>query len=187
MKLCNMKVIVLVIMACLLFMGFEANAQGIGVRSGYQVAFTNNSGNRIGDGLGHFYLGAFKNNKLGIGSLLMLHTGVEYMQKGHRTDDANFRRMDYLSFPVGLRVKLGPLFAQGGLNANIKLSEKYEVNGSNALNSSNETNSFDLPAHIGLGMKVLIFTIEARYHQGFMDVNNGNKNSYLQIGAAIEF
>ena len=187
MKLCNMKVIVLVIMACLLFMGFEANAQGIGVRTGYQVAFTNNSGNRIGDGLGHFYLGAFKNNKLGIGSLLMLHTGVEYMQKGHRTDDANFRRMDYLSIPVGLRAKFGPLFAQVGVNGNFKLSEKYEVNGSDALNSSNETNSFDLPAHIGLGIKVLIFQIEARYHQGFLDVNDGNKNSYLQIGAAVEF
>lgn len=183
-----MKVVVLVALAfSLLFIGIDANAQGIGIRSGYQVAFTNNGGNRIGSGLGHFYLGAFKNNKLGIGSLLMLHTGVEYMQKGHRTNDANFRSIDYLSFPVGLRVKLGPLFAQGGLNANFKISEKYEVNGSDALNSSNKTNSFDLPAHIGLGMKILIFEIEARYHQGFLDVNNGNKNSYLQIGAAIEF
>jgi hypothetical protein len=117
----------------------------------------------------------------------MLHTGVEYMQKGYRTDDANFRRMDYLSIPVGLRAKFGPLFAQVGVNGNFKLSEKYEVNGSDALNSSNETNSFDLPAHIGLGMKGLIFQIEARYHQVFLDVNNGNKNSYQQIGKAIDF
>jgi len=182
-----MKRFILAALACLLLLGIDANAQGFGARTGYQRAFTNNGGERIGDGLGHFYLGAFRNHKFGIGSLLMLHTGVEYMQKGHRTDDANFRRMDYLSIPVGLRAKFGPMFAQVGVNGNFKLSEKYEINGSNALNSSNETNSFDLPAHIGLGIKVLIFQIEARYHQGFLDVNDGNKNSYLQIGAAIEF
>lgn len=183
-----MKVVVLVALVFgLVIMGFETNAQGFGVRAGYQVAQTNNGGNQIGGNLGYFYLGGFKNNKLGIGSFLMFHTGLEYMQKGHRTDDANFRRIDYLSIPVGLRAKFGPAFAQIGINGNVKLSERYQVNGSDALNSSNETNSFDLPAHIGLGMKILIFEIEARYHQGFIDVNNGNKNSYLQIGAAIEF
>ncbi len=115
----------------------------------------------------------------------MLHTGVEYMQKGHRTNDDNFRRMDYVSIPIGLRAKFGPMFAQVGVNGNFKLSEKYEVNGSDALTSSNETNSFDLPAHIGLGIKILIFELQARYNQGFLDVNKGNKNSYLQIGLAI--
>jgi hypothetical protein len=183
-----MKIIVFVaLVSCLLFIGIDANAQGIGVRTGYQEAYTYNEGNRVGDGLSHFYLGAFKNHKFGVGSLLMLHTGVEYMQKGHRTDDANFRRINYLSIPVGLRAKLGPIFAQVGVNGNYKLSERYEVNGSDALDSSNRTNSFDLPGHIGLGFKLLIFEIEARYHQGFLDVNNGNKNSYLQLGAAIEF
>jgi hypothetical protein len=182
-----MKVIVLsALVLGFVFLGLEANAQGFGVRTGYQVAYTNNGGNQVGGSLGHFYLGAFKNRKLGVGDLLTLHTGVEYMQNGHRSDDANFRRMNMLSIPVGLRVKIGPLFAQGGFSGNLKLSENFQVNGADALNSTNKTNTFDLPAHIGIGLKVLILEIEARYHQGFIDVNNGNKNSYLQLGLAIE-
>lgn len=171
----------------LVFMGFEGNAQGFGVRTGFQAAYTNNNGNQVGNSLDHFYLGIFKNRRLGVGSLLTLNTGLEYMQNGHMTNDSNFRRMTYLSIPVGLRAKIGPVFAQGGVNGNLKLSEKYQVNGADALNDSNKTNTFDLPLHIGLGLKVFVFEIEVRYHQGFIDVNNGNKNSYLQIGAAIEF
>ncbi|MCS4436705.1 PorT family protein [Aquiflexum gelatinilyticum] len=183
-----MKVIVLsVLVLGFVLLGLEANAQGIGIRAGFQSATTNNNGNQIGGSLDHFYLGAFKNRHLGAGDLLTLHTGLEYMQNGHSTNDDNFRRMIYLSVPVGIRLKLGPVFVQGGVNGNIKLSENYQVNGSDALNDGNKTNTFDLPAHIGLGLKLLIFEIEARYHQGFIDVNNGNKNSYLQIGAAIEF
>lgn len=172
----------------LVFMGMnDVNAQGFGIRSGFQGAYTNNNGNQIGNSLDHFYLGAYKNRKLGAGKLLMLNTGLEYMQNGHKTNDSNFRRINYLSVPVGLRAKFGPVFAQGGVNGNIKLSEKYEVNGADALNDGNKTKTFDLPIHVGVGLKVLVFEIEVRYHQGFMDVNNGNKNSYLQIGAAIEF
>lgn len=168
------------------FMEIGANAQGIGIRAGFQSATTSNNGNQIAGSLDHFYLGAFKNRHLGAGDLLTLNTGLEYMQNGHRTNDENFRRMIYLSVPVGIRLKLGPVFVQGGVNGNIKLSENYQVNGSDALNDGNKTNTFDLPAHIGLGLKLLIFEIEARYHQGFLDVNNGNKNSYLQLGLAIE-
>jgi hypothetical protein len=165
--------------------GIETNAQGFGVRAGYQVAYTNNNGNQVGGSLAHYYLGAFHNKKLGVGDLLTLHTGLEYMQNGHRTNDANFLRMNMISVPVALRIKLGPLFAQGGFNGNFKISENYQVNGLDALNSTNKTNSFDLPAHIGLGLKFFILEIEARYHQGFLDVNNGNKNSYFQLGLAV--
>jgi len=165
---------------------FETNAQGFGARAGYQVANTINDGNKVGGNLGHYYVGVFHKKKLGVGDLLTFNSGLEYMQNGHRTNDDNFRRINMLSIPVGLRVKLGPLFAQGGVNGNIKFSENYQVNGSDALTDANKTSSFDLPAHIGLGLKFLIFEIEARYHQGFMDVNNGNKNSYLQLGVAIE-
>lgn len=171
---------------CFIGVGFDVKAQFIGFRGGYQTAYTNNNGSQIDGSLGNFYLGVFKNKKLGVGDLLRLHTGIEYMQNGHRANDANFRKINYISVPVGLRVKIGPLFAQGGVNGNFRISEKYEINGVDALTDTNKTSTFDLPAHVGLGFKILILEIEARYHQGFMDVNNGNKNSYLQIGLAIE-
>lgn len=171
----------------LALMQLEVNAQGIGVRAGYQTASTTNNGNQVAGSLGSFYLGGYKNIKLGVGDLLRLNTGLEYMQNGHRTNDTNFRSINYLSIPLGLRAKLGPLYAQGGINANFKIGEKYEVNSQSVLNDTNRTSSFDMPVHIGVGFRLFVIDIEARYHHGFMDVNNGNKNSYLQIGAAFGF
>jgi hypothetical protein len=181
------KILFVALFLALTFTQLEVNAQGIGVRAGYQTASTTNNGNQVGGNLGHFYLGAFKNIKLGVGDLLRLNTGLEYMQNGHRTNDANFRSINYLSIPLGLRAKLGPLYAQGGINANIKVGESYEVNSQSGLNDANRTGAFDFPVHIGVGFRLFIIDIEARYHQGFMDVNNGNKNSYLQIGASFGF
>ena len=68
-----MKVIVLsALVLGFVFLGLEANAQGIGIRAGFQSATTNNNGNQIGGSLDHFYLGAFKNRHLGAGDLSQL-------------------------------------------------------------------------------------------------------------------
>jgi hypothetical protein len=171
----------------LVLMQIELKAQGFGVRAGYQTASTTNNGGQIDGALGHIYLGAYKNIKLGLGDLLRINTGLEYMQNGHRKNEDNFRSINYLSIPLALRAKLGPLYAQGGMNANFKVGEKYEVNSQSVLKDTNKTSSFDAPLHIGVGFRLLIIDIEARYHRSFMDVNNGNNNSYLQIGAAFGF
>jgi len=168
-------------------LGSNTFAQQIGIRGGFQSAGTFNNGDRVDGTFGNLYVGVFKNSKFGLGSLLTLNYGLEYMQNGHQANDNNFRKIDYLSFPLGLRVKLGPVFAQGGVNGNFKIGEKYLVNGTDILDSTNKTGRFDLPAHIGLGFKLLMITIEGRYHHGLLDVNNGNRNSYLQLGAGISF
>jgi hypothetical protein len=181
------KFILFAIFISMMSLSLETFSQDIGIRGGFQSAGTWNDGEQVDNSLGAFYVGVFKNTKFGLGSLLTLNYGLEYMQNGHQADDNNYRKIDYLSLPIGLRVKLGPIYAQGGVNGNFKIGENYLVNGTDVLNDNNKTSSFDLPAHIGLGFKLLMINIEGRYHYGLLDVNNGNRNSYLQIGAGISF
>jgi hypothetical protein len=46
---------------------------------------------------------------------------------------------------------------------------------------------FDLPLHFGAGVKFTDILLEARFHYGFLDVNQGNRNAYLQVGLAYSF
>ncbi|MFD2203470.1 outer membrane beta-barrel protein [Shivajiella indica] len=181
------KVILVFLLIEIVSMNFETMAQDIGFRGGYQSSGTWNDGDQVDGDLPGFYVGIFKNSRIGLGDLLMINYGLEYIQNGHKSDDSNYRSIDYLSIPLALRVKLGPVYAQGGINGNFRIGEEYLLNGSDVLNDNNKTSGFDVPAHIGLGFKILMISIEARYHYGLMDVNNGNANRYFQIGAGISF
>ncbi|EMS35049.1 hypothetical protein C943_02941 [Mariniradius saccharolyticus AK6] len=175
------------LLGLLMVLGLKANAQ-FGIRAGFQSAQTNNDGNQIQGSLPGWYVGAFTEDKLGVTGTLHWHSGLEYLQAGHRQDDLNFRKINYLAVPLGLKISILKLaFLQGGISPSFKVGEKYEVAGANALTQSNKTSVFDLPFHVGAGIKVLIFDIEARYNHGLINVNGGNRNRYLQLGAALRF
>jgi hypothetical protein len=181
------KVILILWIVGAVSINFETVAQGIGFRGGYQSAGTWNDGNKVDGDLTGFYVGIFKNSKFGLGELLTVNYGLEYMQNGHKNNDSNYRSIDYLSIPLALRVKLGPVYAQGGINGNFRIGEEYLVGGSDVLDDTNKTSGFDVPAHLGIGFKILMISIEGRYHYGLLDVNNGNTNRYFQLGAGISF
>lgn len=158
---------------------FQSMAQDNGIRAGYNWAGTFNDGNQVASNLDNFYVGFFRNNKFG--GIFALHTGLEYLQNGW-SGNGTKRVAHTLSVPVGLRVKLGPLFALGGAGLNFNVSEKNE--GLAAAMPKN--NVFDLPLFLGLGFKIAIVSIEARYNWGVVDVNSlGNQNQYFQLGAGL--
>ncbi|MEQ8325065.1 MAG: outer membrane beta-barrel protein [Vicingaceae bacterium] len=174
---------------CLIFLSItaalSARAEGdtklIGIRAGYQYANVNLSGSNLGPVNG-FYVGAFKNNKL----VPTLHWtyGLEYFQTGYDKSDTNRLTMGTLSIPLNLKLKAGPIFALAGVSANFKLSEDSKFPPSQDIS----TKSFDLPVHVGLGFRVAVINIEARYHFGTMDVlNSGGKSNYLQLGLGFSF
>jgi hypothetical protein len=151
-----------------------------GARAGWSSAGTFNDGDRVQSSIGGFYVGFQRKSRL-FGPLLVT-SGLEYAQNGHRDNDDNYRRLNYISIPVGLRVGLGPVFATGGIAGNFRVAEKVFVDGEEIDDNSD---LFDAPVYLGAGINILIFQIEARYHWGLIDVNDGNKNQYLQLGLSI--
>jgi hypothetical protein len=152
-----------------------------GFRAGYQSAKTYNDGDKVFDNLNGFYVGLQKKHNIGLG-ILQLVSGLEYHQNGFDLDSDNYRRISYLGAPVGLRADIGILYVQGGLGLNLRLAEKYYLDGEEITDKSD---LIDVPVHVGAGFSFLIFVVEARYHWGLRDIDNGNKNQYLQIGASV--
>jgi hypothetical protein len=172
----------------------SANAQDnkgpekIGFRAGFQNSSFHKDGSKVSGTKDYnsFYVGLFRDNKLM--PTLHLGTGLEYLQNGAKMSNDAKLLIHYLSVPVYLKAKIGPVFALGGMAANFKLSEKYSVGGnSNTLTDEQKPRSIDFPVFAGAGMKILMFSIEARYHWGLTESKDGVKNQYLQIGAAIAF
>ena len=51
-----------------------------------------------------------------------------------------------------------------------------------------KSNVFDMPLQVGLGVKILMLSLEARYNWGLLDLNDeGAKNQYFQLGLAVFF
>ena len=185
----------LALFACPAFLGLAAtpmHAQDVlwgkhnAIRAGYQLAQVFAEDEQVDGDLGGMYVGYARGITLAAG-LLSLNTGLEYQQNGHRADADNFRRIHYLGIPVGVRVRLGPVFAQAGMNGLFRISETYTINGADALNDDNASDVFDAAVHAGAGLRILAIAFEVRYHAGLTTGANGNQNRYWQAGAAISF
>jgi hypothetical protein len=165
----------------------SVNAQNkIGIRAGYQSSAFYKDGSQLSgtDNYSSFYLGLYKENK--IIPILHFGLGLEYMQTGAVWKSTNDKQvLNYLSIPLYLKAKLGPVFALGGVAANIKVGEHYSGTTSPLGNQSFK--GIDFPLFLGAGFKLLMFTIEARYNWGMIDINDGVSNQYLQLGAGISF
>lgn len=164
-----------------------------GIRAGYQMSNFYTDGNQNAENLNSFYLGVFGEKKLI--PLLRLGTGVEYSSTGMTSNAANLESKyvrHAISVPVYLKLKLGPVYALGGAAANFGVSNNFTVNDEKVdLTDDQKTNVFNLPVYLGVGVKILMFSIEARYHMGTMDLNKDDNitetNQYLQLGAAVSF
>jgi hypothetical protein len=157
-----------------------------GIRAGYQTSGWYKNGSELTgtDPLNSFYVGVFKDNKL----LPAVHFGIglEYFQNGYTINSSNKRVLHMLSVPAYAKAKIGPVFGLAGIGANFAVSEKiYTNNVASSPSSDQKSKIVDFPLFIGAGVKISIFTIEARYHWGLVDINNGASNQYFQIGAGI--
>ena len=153
-----------------------------GFKAGWQSSNMYNNGSAHADNLSSFYLGIFSEGK--ITPLFRVGSSLEYFQNGFQSDGGTFK-MHTISLPLYLKAKLGPVFGTAGIAANFKLGDNRE----NFPNVITNTNFFDLPVSLGLGMKFLVFQIEAKYSWGLFEAATINaypyKNQYVQDGASI--
>lgn len=196
-----MKTKIILLFTALLFISTGSFAEDDddkvgGIRAGWQYSGLYNSGTILEgtDPLNSFYVGFFRENKLF--PLLALGTGLEYFQVGvidSELDDTSLK-LHYISIPIDIRVKLGPVYALGGVAANFKVGEKWKILGEDFTPEDDfKAEFFDVPLFLGVGVKIMMIRIEARYHWGMLDTyksvdgSDAIKGQYLQIGAGISF
>ncbi len=159
-----------------------------GIRGGWHSATMSKDGATPYNAspLSSFYVGFFNDNK--IVSMLHFGKGLEYFQNGIEYSANSERVLHTVSLPLYLKLKIGPVFALGGIAGNFKVSEKftagdYEVSPTD----SDKSNWFDAPVFLGAGVKIFFVSVEARYHWGLLEVRNDLKSQYFQLGAAVSF
>lgn len=136
-----------------------------------------------GDYRSSFFAGFFSNKQLGSTKLLQLNSALLYYQNGSHKDDNNYMRLHYLNIPVSLRVQVGPIYALGGVNGGIKLGgESYTLG---IKSDVKDVNTWDAGVHLAIGAKIFMLGIEAKYNWGLVDLNNGYKTQYLQLGILL--
>ena len=163
-----------------------------GVRAGFQAANFIDNGSTYGNAYNSFYAGFFGERK--IIPLLRIGSGLDYMQTG--TVDKDLSDTKYvrhtISIPVYAKLKLGPVFVLGGIAANFKIVDKFTfLNEDIDLTDETKTKVFNAPVFVGLGVKIVMVSIEARYHVGTINQSNIPDSNfspqYFQIGAGISF
>jgi hypothetical protein len=155
-----------------------------GLRGGYHLSnFEGDNGSTSGrDG---YYAGYYRNLiKIPVYSL---STGLEFHTAGSASEE-NERRLSYLSLPINNRIKLGPVYADLGLDVALKVGEKALVNGTEVeLPDEAKAERLDVLIHGGLGFKILMFGVEARYRYGLTEVYDGAHNAGLELGVCTYF
>lgn len=178
----------------LLVFSFAAFPQGKdegkvgGIRAGFHSASMVEDGSKpdTAKSKNSFYAGFYHDQK--IVPILYFGSGIEYFQNGFRYSPDSKRVVHTVSIPLYLKLKIGPVFALGGIAGNFKVVEKIIVGDEkNKPESDDKSKGFDGAAFAGLGVKIAIITIEARYHWGLIEAYDGLYNRYLQIGAGISF
>jgi len=171
------------------FLSASMLAQGreFGIRAGIQSAVTYNQEGLVEDGVNFLYGGVFLGRPVGSTFFASFVSGLEYHRNGYYTDANNLRRLHYLGLPLAIRFHFGPWHLQPGISANFKLYEQLFIGGADALSQETKSSFFDLPLQFGAGVRIIDVILEARFHYGWLDVNQGNKNAYLQLGAAYSF
>ncbi len=179
------------ILLALLFISISTNTfagDKFGIRAGWQ---TSNISLNSYKNLNTFYAGIFKEKK--ILPLIRFGAGIEYQQSGSEFSTDNIMKLHYISVPLYLKVKLGPLYAVAGGAPSFKIAETWELEtAKESYKDLSDINTFDLPIFAGVGFNILLLRIEARYYWGTMELSNssasvasGTKNQYFQLGVGL--
>ncbi len=186
-----MKILKISLVSLLLFLfSLNISAQNkYGIRAGFQAGNLYHSGKLYEKGLKTFYVGVFKEVK--IVPLVKFDMGIDFNQNGSINDSMSIK-LSYISIPLNVKVKLGPIYGLVGAAPSFKVAEKWEFSSLNIDPDKYKSNLFDLPVFVGFGFKVAIISIEARYYVGTLNVNDNKlsglqdyKNQYLQLGLVL--
>ncbi|MFI5219891.1 MAG: outer membrane beta-barrel protein [Bacteroidia bacterium] len=157
-----------------------------GIRFGYQHSNLLNNDEDAANNLDRFYIGFTRQKKLS--PLFRLETGLEYMIAGAMITEDSKLELHYITIPLQAHLKIGPFLGTAGLNALFKVAQKMTFGGTKIeVTDENKATFMDCTADVGLGFKILMITLEARYYYGLVDIKDGWHNNYYQLGLKVSF
>lgn len=144
---------------------------------------------------GGLYVGIQRSKK--IVPMLHVFSGLFYYQCGtanqsFNNEDDNLKsgdvKLNYLQIPLGLRLKVGPAFAETGFAGAYRIAGKIEDDKL----KQEDWNRWDATFFAGAGFKFLMLSANLRYHWGLGDVYKGagssgenSRNGYLALGLGL--
>jgi hypothetical protein len=130
-----------------------------------------------------FYVGIFNDKQLI--PMLYFYSAFEYYQTGGKVNDNNKLALHYISVPIGLKLKIGPVQGFAGIHGAVKVSSRLTVLGEST--AAEGFNTFDAGTFAGLGLRFLFIGAEAKYTWGRVNIKDGYKNNYWQAGVTLWF
>ena len=130
-----------------------------------------------------FYVGFYNNQR--IIPMLYLYTALDYYQTGSRYDDNNKLVLHYISIPLGLKLRIGPVRGFGGFHGAIRVSSSYTFLGESKKLEGLST--FDSGFFLGAGLHIAFIGVEGKYTWGLSNVKNDYKNNFWQVGLTLGF
>ncbi len=179
---------------------YQANAQ-LGVKLGYN--FAKQSGSELTGmsekSLNNLMFGAFLEKDLI--PLLDLRIGAEYSPKGTKYEGGGYytqAKINYLEIPIQAKLKLGPVYALGGVYGAYALSGKSETDIPGQENSDikfdNDYKRLDYGMKFGAGFQTglgpLHIFAQGEYSFGLADINDFGsgdavKNNVISVSAGV--
>lgn len=180
----SMSGILVLVIALSLFSGVSFAQKNRGIRGGWiESEISKDDEGYVGRKYRSFYVGFFNNQR--IIPLLYFYTALDYYQTGSKYDDNNKLVLHYISIPLGLKLRLGPVSAMGGVHGAVRVSSSYTLLGESRKLEGLST--FDSGAFLGAGLHIVFIGVEAKYTWGLSSVKDGYKNNFWQVGLTIGF
>jgi hypothetical protein len=157
------------------------NYSSIGIKNSDQTADYTNG----------FYLGILWEERFA--KVFRIQSGLKYVKNGwaYNSNDLGNRDktiLNYVSLPVTAKLKIGPIYALGGVYGSYRAGSKttYTDGTSDKKISTDDIKRYDFGGQLGLGFQIAIIGVEARYNWGFTDISADNaigyNNRYLELG-----
>lgn len=180
----TVKSILVLVIALLVMSGSVFAQKNRGIRGGWIESEISKGGDSYLDAkYKSFYVGMFNDQKLI--PMLYIYTALDYYQTGSKYNDNNKLILHYISIPLGLKLKIGPVQAFGGVHGAVKVSSTYNLLAQPI--SSEKFSTFDAGTFIGLGLSIAFIGAEVKYTKGLVDINRGYKNNFWQVGLTLWF
>lgn len=154
-----------------------------GLRAGWHMS--DFDGEEDADTRNGYYFGYYRNwFKV---PLVSVSSGLELNTAGAVQEGSEFRLL-YLTLPINGRLKLGPVYFDLGVDAALKVNEKWMFNGEELdIPSESKGESFDVLGHAGAGFKFLFLGVEVRYRHALTEVYEDYRNTGLEVGLITFF
>lgn len=178
----------LILVSAFILSVVSAYSQGIsyGIKGGYNYSTIRVSNNqRLIDGQDGFHAGAFMNISA---ILLQVQPEILFSQKGYEVENGNDLKMNYIDFPLLLKVKVLPFVTVDAGPQYSYLINTKETSDDIVVPAMPTFKKSDLSAVIGGSVNVWKLGASVRYVHGFTELEsiNKSKNSMVQLSLQIK-